>query len=319
MADENDFEDFFGNSSDDQIKPEEKPPTTEAVATGEENNAEVTTTEATTEEEPGEKTTPAAPPAANLEKVVPVEVFTAQRRDLSEKLKAKDSTIADLQAKLAAHDAKKTVLSEAPDKFDDPDGYDAFMLQKIEDARASAREEAQIAVIADRVARSEASWVEKLGGTSEGSDWSRMNAWIAAQPDTVVQAFQSELDPYGAANRAWMKAQTVEQIGDKTFEQIKEEIIAAEKERIIAEYVASQNGGEAPQAKPSSAKPAAQAQPALKSPPAVPAKIANTPAPQTRRPANLAALTGNANAAVSQQAPDREADFDNLFGQGMPG
>lgn len=297
---DDEFEDLFGQGAPAEETPQEivaEPPVAEAApASGTEPPAA----------EPTGEVIPAAPPAAPPEGFVPREVLIQTRRDGAKKLTDAEARAVNAEERLAAIEADRQALRDAPDMFEDPEGFRTYIADQLTKAREDAATTAERAVIADRVVRSEESWSQKLGAVEgdEATDWARMNIWITEQSPEFVAAMQKQIDPYGAAHREWKRSESVKALGDKTLDERIQEAIAAERVKWESEHGAPS----APPPPPAAQTPPSQAAP--KAPPAPPPKSP----PSTRKPASLAALTGASGS--SSTVPDRGAEFDNMFGQG---
>lgn len=187
---------------------------------------------------------PAAPPAARNDEVrVPINALLSER----EARKAAEARANELQRRhdeIARQEAE--TKAKLPDPLVDTDEFVRGLREEVHNQVSAVRTEAQRAIIAERVSYSEEKWTEKLGDEK----WQAMNAWLREQPPQFKDHLKFQHDPYAAAHSSWIKATTIERLGDRDLDAWFEEQAAARGYAPASQVIAQPEAQPAPAQSP---------------------------------------------------------------------
>lgn len=167
--------------------------------------------------EPGDEPAPEpAPAAAAPEPAAPQEPFYYRKalRNLEKSIASKERELEEYRARL---ESQQPAPAAAPDPYEDPQGYQAAVEQRVQQANFALRLE-----FSETRAR------DKFGDEA----WEETNDWLRTRPD-VAQWAASQRDPCGAAVQIYQREKLAAEIGDnpdqwreKERERIRQEVLA---------------------------------------------------------------------------------------------
>lgn len=251
---------------------------------------------------------PAAPPAAERnsdENVIPRNVSLRWRdernsvRRENEELRRRLEALSKPQR---PEDGKPSTT--APDMFADPEAYEKYTMDRVDQIVGERVQAIQVERIAERLEGSEEKWSEKLGPEK----WAELNRWIAGEEDEdgnvvggisqkAMNYFLSQRDPYGAAYKVFsdqQKAQRASSVMERLGEKDLDALIEEEVQKRLAANGQGQ-GGAKPAPKPDQNR-------------APNGQFAPQSAPQRRSAPSLAGITGSPAAAPAKPGPTSALD-----------
>lgn len=208
------------------------------------NSIEVPEAETETPAPTPEPETPADPEPATEAATETVETPTSQvplaaLKEEREKRQAMEREIAELRARVAQppQQAQPVQRQKAPDPYEDPEGYDAYVRQTVEQTAWQMRAEMSGRFAEDKYGKetveAAVAWAEQQGRIDP----------------TLGQRVTLQSSPVEYVVQEYKRSQTLQAVGDKTPEEWAREYAVAQG------WIVSQPGAEAPLQKPSSPTP----------------------------------------------------------------